>query len=256
MSRSIAGPSSTPPGKLGAVSRALLLLLAAGCAADNRGVYSSARPVLAYPGEGSVTVGVRDQRPEIVSGERREAFIGFQRSLYGIPFAVQTRSGKSFARELGELIARGLAARGARAEVVDLSPVRPREEAIAALAAKGATRALLFEVAEWYGDTYARTTLHYDLRLTVLDAQGHELGSAHAAGEDDLGSRQRPERQTVQAATQDILQTLLSDSGIRAARPPEVQPAGEGKRCTVEQILKMREAGLAEEQIKAACGEG
>lgn len=34
----------------------------------------------------------------------------------------------------------------------------------------------------------------------------------------------------------------------------ELAPADEERRCTVEQILKMRDAGLSEEQIEAACG--
>jgi hypothetical protein len=233
-----------------------LLCLLAGCAAaDNRAVYAPREVRLDVAAKGPVALGVKDSREEVVSGDRRATFIGFQRSLYGIPFAVQTRSGRPFVQELAELIAEGLEADGVEVETVALSPSGPREAAISALAATGRPRLLLFEVVEWWGDTYVRTTLHYQVSLAVLDGAGRELARATAAGEDEIGGRQRPERRTLQAATDDIVQSLLSAREVAAALSGQAPAPGAARRCTVEQILKMREAGLAEQQIEAACGE-
>ncbi|HEX9942783.1 MAG TPA: hypothetical protein VGG03_12245 [Thermoanaerobaculia bacterium] len=235
----------------------LLLLGTLGCAAGNRAVYTPTGAPLDYAGQGPVAVGVKDSRPEVVSGDRKETYIGFQRSLYGIPFAVQTKSGKPFAQDLAAMIVSGLRAKGVQAQSVPLSPFESREETLAALQASSAPRLLLFDITEWYADTYVVPTLHYDLTLTVLDGQGRELGKSAAIGEDDIGGKQRPQRRTIPAATLDIIQELLSDRAVVAALSADARPRGIGaQRCTVDQILKMRESGLSEEQIKAACGEG
>jgi hypothetical protein len=232
-----------------------LLVSLAGCAAGNKAVYTPAKLALDYAGQGAVAVGVKDSRSEVVGGDRKETFVGLQRSLYGIPFAVQTESGKPFARDLGEMIGRGLKQKGVQAQIVPLSPYKSREEAVKELTATKNPRLLLFELKEWYGDTYMSTTLHYDLSLTVLDSEGRELGKSSSAGEDEVGRKQRPERKTIQDATADIIQHLLSAREVMAGLSSEARPKDSEKRCTVEQILKMRESGLAEEQIKAACGE-
>lgn len=195
----------------------LLLLGTVGCAAGTTEVYTPASAPLQYEGQGPVAVGVKDSRPEVVSGRRKETFVGLRRSLYGIPFAVQTQSGRPFAQDLEGMIVNGLRRKGVQAQGVVLSPFKSRDENVAALQASGAPRLLLFELTEWYGDTYFDTTLHYDLTLTVLDAQGRELGRGAAIGTDDIGGKQRPERKTVQAATVDIVQELLSDRDVVAA---------------------------------------
>jgi hypothetical protein len=226
-----------------------------GCVVGTKAVYTPAKVTLDYAGQGPVSVGVKDSRPEVVGGDRKESFVGLQRSLYGIPYAVQTQSGKSLAQELAEMVSRGLQARQVEVEQVPLSPFVSRDQAITALEATSNPRLLLFEVNEWYGDTYSRTTLHYQVELSVLDAEGRELGRASVAGEDEIGGKQRAERRTVQAATANIVQTLLASRDIVAAVSPDARPRAAGGKCSVEQVLKMKEAGLSEAQIKAACGE-
>jgi hypothetical protein len=195
----------------------LLLLSTAGCVAGTTAAYTPANASFQYAGQGPAAVGVKDSRPEVVSGRRKDTFVGLRRSLYGIPFAVQTQSGRPFAQDLTDMIVDGLRSKGVQAQGVILSPSGSRDETVAALQASGAPRLLLFELIEWYGDTYLETTLHYDLTLTVLDAQGRELGRSSAIGKDDIGGKQRPERKTVQAATVDIFQELLSDRDVVAA---------------------------------------
>jgi hypothetical protein len=158
-----------------------MLVSLTGCAAGNKAVYTPAKLTLDYAGQGAVAIGVKDSRQEVVGGDRKETFVALQRSLYGIPFAVQTESGKPFARDLGEMVGRGLKQKGVQAQIVPLSPFKSREEAVKELAATKNPRLLLFELKEWYGDTYMSTTLHYDLSLTVLDSEGRELGKSSAA---------------------------------------------------------------------------
>jgi TonB family protein len=210
----------------------------------------------AYSGADPIAIGVRDEREDVVTGQRKETLIGHQRSLYGIPYPTYSASGKSFADELAAMIASGLAASTVRA-VVSLSPFKPLETAVQALAATGADRLLLFRAAEWNADTYARTTLQYKLDLMVLSGEGHLLGQSSSVGEVDLRKDARPERQSVCATAVDLIQTLISDRSVVMAVAPNAKPAPVAPRsCTVEQILTMKEAGLSQAQIEAACAAG
>ena len=142
---------------------------------------------------------------------------------------------------------------------VVVSPFKKREGAIEALQASGAERLILLEIRDWWSDTLVRTDLHYDLALTVLNPQGQDLGSTTIVGHDELGKRQRPERRDVSTATNDIIATLLQANPVTAAFSPDASPVGSAtasSKCTVDQILKMKDAGLAQEQIEAACGSG
>jgi hypothetical protein len=238
---------------LGWVMACLPALAAAGCAGGTVApITAPAGFSLNYQGAGTVAVAVRDQREDVLNGEREETMVGHQRSLYGIPYPVSNSSGKPFANDFADLIVRGISARGIPAQAVRVSPFKSEDEAVASLVATGSDRNLLFNVVEWDADTLSQTTLHYDIRLSVYDRQGKQLRETSLAGEDDLGAG-RPERASVPAATADILQALVGAKAIVGALQPVSIPT---KSCTVEQILKMQESGLTKQQIEAACGAG
>ena len=206
---------------------------------------------LSAPFEGTMALAVLDARPDIVSGERKETYIGFTRSLYGVPFPYHTRSKKPFAQDLSDLVSRALKQGKNPAEVILVSPFKGRQAAIDALRKSGAERLILLEIRDWWSDTLIRTDLHYDLLLTILNAQGQELGSNVAIGNDELG---RGQQRVIASATNRILETLFAGEAVIASFAPEAAPVTKEKACTVEQILKMKEAGLSQEQIEAACG--
>jgi hypothetical protein len=211
---------------------------------------------ISLPFEGSVALGVLDARPDVVSGDRKETFIGFSRSLYGIPYPAHTQSKKPLAEDLSNLFTRALKLGGKPVQSITTSPSGRRQGAVQALQKSGAERLILVEIRDWWSDTLIHTDLHYDLGLTVFNAQGQELGSSSVAGHDELGKRKRPERRDVPTATNDIIATLFAADAVRASFSPEAQPVARKASCTVEQILKMKEAGLTQEQIEAACGSG
>jgi hypothetical protein len=206
--------------------------------------------------EATVALGVWDTRKDEVSGRRKPSWLGLERSLYGIPHGVTTATGKPFADDLTNYLVRSLARTGIEAEAVNIPVGTDREDTVKQLTATGCTRLLLFRLDEWYADTYVQTTLHYDVTLEVLDAAGATVSEISVSGEDDLGRRERPGRQSVTEATADILRTLLTrESSLQALASTHEVAEEAAKRCTVDQILSMRESGLTEEQIKAACGE-
>lgn len=226
----------------------MMLLVSAGAA-----VAAPAPPDLKLnvPFEGTMALAVLDARPDVVSGERKETFIGFTRSLYGIPFPYHTRSKKPFAQDLSDLVGRALKQGKAPVEVIAVSPFNGRQAALDALRKSGAERLILLEIRDWWSDTLYRTDLHYDLLLTILNAQGQELGSSSAVGHEELGAGQQ---KVIAPATNRVLGTLFTDETVIASFAPEAAPAAKEAACTVEQVLKMKEAGLSQEQIEAACG--
>lgn len=206
---------------------------------------------LSVPFKGPMALAVLDARPDVVNGRRKETFIGLTRTFYGLPLPYHTRSKKPFAQDLSALISQALELGQTPAKAIVVSPPAGRQAAIDALLKSGAERLILLEIRDWWSDTMLRTDLHYDLLLTILDAQGRELGSSSAVGNDELGKGQQ---RAITIATQRILETLFMGGTVNAAFAPDAAPAAKAAGCTVEQVLKMKEAGLAQEQIEAACG--
>ncbi len=211
---------------------------------------------LSLPFHGPAALAVLDARSDVLSGDRKETFVGLSRSLYGIPYPAYTKSKQPLVHDLSDLVSRAFKLGGTPVKVVSPTPFKHREGALKELQATGAERLILIEVRDWWTDTLIHTDLHYDLLLTVFNAQGQELGSSVLAGHDELGKRQRPERRDEMTAVNDIFTTLFTDSTVVAAFSPDAQPAAKKASCTVDQIVKMKEAGLSKEQIEAACGGG
>lgn len=210
---------------------------------------------ITVPAQGSLAIAVLDSRPDVVSGDRKETFIGLTRSLYGIPYPVQTASKKPFAAELANLAAKGLKSGGTPPQVVTVSPYYGRPRAIDTLKSTSADRLVLIEIRDWWSDTLIHTDLNYDLSLTVLNGEGEELGTTALIGHDSIGKRERPERRDIPTATNDILLTLFGAKPVTEAFAATATPgASPSHGCTVEQVLKMKDAGLTQEQIEAACG--
>lgn len=210
---------------------------------------------ITVPAQGSLALAVLDSRPDVVSGERQETFVGLHRSLYGIPYPSHTPSKKPFATELANLAARALKVGGTPPQVVAVSPYYGRSRAVEALKATSTDRLLLIEIRDWWSDTLIHTDLNYDVSLTVLNGQGQDLGSTSLIGHDSVGKRERPERRDLPTATNDILSSLFGSKPIMVAFAVTAAPvASPSPACSVDQILTMKEAGLTQQQIEAACG--
>lgn len=196
---------------------------------------------LALPITGKIAVGIKDVRPEVVNGEWKESFFGFMRLYTGGPITseVPLESKGKFAEQLSNFIVAGLRNSGNDVTRIPLSPFDPREKSIEELRASSADRLLLFELTKWslYRGSF-QTTLHYDVKLLVFDAQGEQLGSSAVNGDDKLGKRQRPERKDMDTATADIFQALLSSGTVLSAfgRSEKVPPVPTGNaqmsRCS------------------------
>ena len=173
-------------GILSSMAILVAVLFLSGCGLKHQ--YSEVVADLRMTGSGHVVVGVVDNRPYIVSGDKEPSFVGLMRSGFGIPHDVHTASKKAFAQEVAETACRSLIRSGFRCtpEVFSLSN---GDTALAqAMIQQSASKGLLFVVSEWKVDTYVGTALWYDMQLAVRDRDGQTLASSSVRGKDVLGS--------------------------------------------------------------------
>lgn len=199
------------------VGLALTVLLGA-CAFGNKYDYTSQMPDLEIATEDKVAIGVMDQRDYVVSGRNTPEWVGLQRSGFGIPYGVHTKSDKPLAHDMTDIIIRALAAKGVQAQAVYLEPSAVRKPGIDALVATGAERSILVSFLQWKSDTYVNIALLYDASAEVFDGEGQSLARTDVTGRDDLGGDfvypQGHAETAVPEQTKKILERLLNEEEI------------------------------------------
>lgn len=199
------------------------MLALAGCAIGNTHQYAVTNMALPVQGVAStqIAVGVQDQRPYVVSGNKAPSFVGLQRGGFGNPFDVNTSSGRPLAEDMRLSITGALQRVGATVMPVTVATRADAATARRALAATGAARSLLLSISEWKADTLANTALYFDLRLEVLDRAGQTIGQAELRGRDNLGgSALNPPAHAnaaVPAAYQRKIEELFAAPSVQAA---------------------------------------
>jgi len=254
---------------------AILGACAFGQRIDYRGSSNFATPAT----DEAVTVGVQDERPYVVNGNKEPNFVGLQRSLYGIPYSVTTTSGSPLADEIGSLVVGAINQKTTIATQIKIPVATSSESRNALFGSMKSARAYFIEIREWETDTYFKTTLTHDVSLSVMNSAGTILATKNSIGEETLGSR--ADRANLATSISSIFGTLVNDPVIVAASkgsadspviPPLTPPippipptpptppnsgvsSSEGKSagCSVDQVLDMQKAGLSEERIRAAC---
>lgn len=166
---------------------AVCLFLGA-CAIGNKHEYSGQAPEVSVPSKNSVAIGVRDQRPYVVSGNKPGTFVGISRGGFGNTFDITTASGKPLAEDFRATIAQVFKRSGVSVKETAISPSEGDSGARQALITLGQVRSLLLTLTEWKSDTYMGTSLEYDIRLVVFDSAGKALAEKTLKGSDNLGS--------------------------------------------------------------------
>lgn len=196
----------------------LVLTFLCGCAVGNKYEYETTVPTLKLASSGDIAVGVLDQRPYVVSGDKTPDFVGLQRGGFGNPFDVSTASGDALADDFADTVVSSLQRSGVDARAILIALSANKEAAINALRNSGATKSLLITMAEWKSDTYQNVALIYDVTAEVYDGQGGLLAQNHRAAREDLGgSAWNPPnhaRAAVPIAFRRVLEGLLEDEEI------------------------------------------
>jgi hypothetical protein len=121
----------------------------------------------------TLILSVEDLRPYVLNGKKKPNFVGLQRGGYGNPFDVTTSTGKPMTEDMSAAITEGLRNVGYR--VVNIQGKSDNVYLVNTAVQEGATRIVVLQVYDWKSDIYLGMTLHCDLRLTVLDANGELL---------------------------------------------------------------------------------
>jgi len=199
---------------------ALLLACAAlgGCALGEELDYSHGHiALLANRSDTPTAVAVLDQRPYILSGDKRENFVGLSRNGYGMPFDVKTRAGTPMAADMSAGITRALEENGQPAKSVIVPPAEGVEGAKTRLRSSGAERQLLFTLREWKTDTLEHTGLWFDVTLDVFDATGEILASKHISGKEISGGSFMSSEKDAQKWFSEKVGQLLDNRDVAAA---------------------------------------
>lgn len=207
-------------------TRLVAILLAAtamltalgGCVIGQEFDYTGGHIAL-LPGRSNTTtaVAVLDLRSYIVSGEKRENFVGMSRDGYGIPFNVKTRSGAPMAVDMATAVARALEANGQPSKPIFVEVSGGAEGARLALMSSGAERLMLFTLREWKTDTMTRTGLWFDVTLDVFDTEGEAIASRHISGQEVAGGSFASAEKDAQKWFSEKIGQLLDNRDVASA---------------------------------------
>ena len=164
-----------------------------------------------------IAVAALDQRPYILSGDKRENFVGLSRGGYGNPFNVRTRSGAPMAADTAAGIVRALEANGQPAQAVIVPPAEGIDGAKDRLKFTRAERQLLFILREWKTDTLEHTGLWFDVTLDVFDESGETLASKQISGKEVSGGSIVSAEKDAQKWFSEKVGQLLDNRDVAAA---------------------------------------
>lgn len=167
------------------VGLVVLVLAVTGCAVGNKYDYRRADISLPVVGSGNVGMGVIENREYVTSGDKKPDFVGLQRGGFGNPFDVTTTSGEPFTSDLADALEKGL--RDSGFTVQRLQVTSPGASAVlAAIEKDGESRNIVLTVNEWKTDIYMDMTLHFDLFMEVVSANGQIVASNRISGEEKV----------------------------------------------------------------------
>jgi hypothetical protein len=200
---------------------AVSFLLLSGCAVGNKYTYNGLNLDLKSEGSTKIAVATHDQRPYIISGNKKPNFVGLQRGGYGNPFNVTTASGNSLAEDITDAITRSLKSKGFNSIAVVVKHSDSDQTVKTSLKRANASRSIVTTLYEWKSDTYSNTSLKYDVRMQVLDADGNVIGEKKISGGDNLGGSAwdppKHAKKAVPAAFVEKFETLLNSKEISGA---------------------------------------
>lgn len=195
------------------VATVLIAIILSGCAVGQRIDYTKITPTIASTSTGNIAVGAQDKRPYIISGEKKEQFVGLMRGGFGNPFDVNTASGNPFAKDVADVLTRAMKHDGVRVEELDFAPGNNREDIIRAIISAKVDRAFVLTIKQWKTDAMMAASISYDLTLEEFDGTGNLLRRSDSHGSDELGSLAlsfNPSAVVAQAAS-DTLQKKIEE---------------------------------------------
>lgn len=159
-------------------------LMLASCGNLYRINYSNIKADLNYSGSRSVSIGVQDQRPYVLSGKNDPKYVGTMRGGYGNPFDLWTQSNLRLADEMAATVADSLRSKGFKVMMVKAAVGKDGSGMLSEMKSSGAERLIFVEVKDWWSNYYPasfgaeKTELIMNIELKVLDRYQRVLGSS------------------------------------------------------------------------------
>lgn len=230
-----------------------------GCAVGNTHsfVYRPTATQSVGLGKGVLIFEVREARPEVIDEGEPASWVGEQRSGFGIPYNVLTTNRRPFAQVVQDVLIADLGAAGFAVKVAGAEPPQLREAIARLLGGAGAERGLFVEVREFNSNTYTNIDVEWDFRVQVFGPSGSVLVEDHLAGRETLEGSVMNAPGAAKKKVPPFLNGLLRDLVIANPQVLDAlttdEAVSERNGCTVAQIVSMRDSGLTEAQIEAAC---
>jgi len=251
------------------------LLLLGGCAMGRTTSYqghSGFKPEYKMP---LITLGVIDKRPYVLNGNKSPTYCGTLRSIGGIPYDVNTASGKPLAEMLQAFIGTTLMKHGVNVDSMTSLPMDTTETEAAKILTAEDRKAVLLLLNEWRTHIYFNPIFEYDLKMSAIDIEGNIISSSFNKGTMEFGNDKKVKKFSDVVTI--VFDKLFNDQKIKSAlltdqehQSPELdkteiqeetkekvaipkKSTKEKPKCTTDQILKMKEMGMTNSQIKAAC---
>lgn len=162
---------------------------ATGCAVGQKIDYSQQYSSIPTITQGTtLSLGVQDLRPYVISGKKEANFVGVQRGGYGNPFDVTTTSGRPLAEDLLQTFTNTFRSAGTVVTGTTLASSLSPEMAVTTLSEKGSERILYISFKEWKSDSLANSWVIYDVTARIYDRNGKMLGQNHLQGKDAISS--------------------------------------------------------------------
>jgi hypothetical protein len=175
--------------------------------------FADSWPTIEYESGTTVAVGVHDQRPYIIDGEKSPTYTGTVRGVWGNPFDVNTQSDKHLSDDIASAVVSGLMRVGMQAVSVPISVSDDDKAAIGKLKKLGAQKIVLITLREWRSDTYRSDGFFIDAALRVHDGEGKELANSNTSHK-NVGSGDGSV-ESIYDAAQSYLSMLLNDIKVK-----------------------------------------
>jgi hypothetical protein len=199
----------------------LAVWMLAGCGNLYRINYSNIKMDLNYSGTRSVSIGVLDQRPYILSGEKDPKYVGTIRGGYGNPFDLWTQSNLRLTDEMAATVADSLRSKGFNVLMVKAAVGKDGSGILSEMKSSGAERLIFIEVKDWWSNYYPasygaeKTELIMNVELKVLDRSQRVLGSSRIKGT-AIPPSGWP-KDTIPGFYQKKMNELLNDQSVKRA---------------------------------------
>ena len=190
-----------------------LIPILAGCAFGQKVDYSGISNFYMPPQEKKIIVAVHDMRPYVQDGSKHPDYAGTQRSLNGIPYNINTKSGNPLADDFGKLIVNTMEFRKVPAtqQLVPYSwTVDDFKQKV--LGKEKDSQVFYIQMAEWKTEAYMNVEIDYNLSLLVFNDQGDEVSSSQEKGLFNFDKSQHG-RENLASATSNILENLFAAKG-------------------------------------------